>query len=397
MPLYELRNSVQHYEWGSRTAIPQLLGWPVPSERPCAELWIGAHPSAPSEVRMGGGWRSLRQLIAEQPLAILGARVRRRFGDELPFLLKVLAVDQPLSLQAHPDAVQAREGFERESRAGLAPEDPERSYRDPRAKPELFCAVTPVQALCGFRPLEESRALAAPLGVAELSRILGEKTPAAALGRLLRLDPAARRALVDAVLSALPAAAPDPPHAWVRSLAAAHPGDPGALAPLLLHCVELAPGEALFLGPGVLHTYLGGVGVEVLASSDNVLRGGLTRKHVDVEGLLAILDPGTRLPARVPGAPSGLGACVYAAPAEEFALAALRPRAGAPLACPPSDGPELLLCFEGAARVDAGGGEPPCPLARGEALLVPACQPGYRVEGDATLYRASVPFERGAP
>jgi mannose-6-phosphate isomerase len=390
MPLYELRNPVQHYDWGSRTAIPHLLGQPVPSERPCAELWIGAHPSAPSEVRTPAGWRSLRDWIAEQPGPVLGERARRRFGDELPFLLKVLAVEQPLSLQAHPNAAQARAGFERENRAGLAAGDPARSFSDPRAKPELLCAVAPVRALCGFRPLEESRALAAPLGVPELGRLLAEPTPGAALARLLRLGAGERSALVDAVVRALPAAASDPPRAWVRTLAAAWPGDPGALAPLLLHCVELAPGEALFLRPGALHTYLGGVGVEVLANSDNVLRGGLTRKHVDVDSLLAILDPQAACPARVPGETGADGVRRYAAPVEEFALAVLRPPAGRGLACAPSGGPELLLCFEGEARV-AAGGEPPRRLGRGQALLVPACQAGYRLEGDATLYRASLP------
>ena len=150
-----LRNPIREYAWGSRTALAELLGEPVPAPRPQAELWMGAHPVAPSEVQHDSGWMPLGDWIRNDPTEVLGAAVVGEFGDELPFLLKLITAEQPLSLQAHPDAAQARSGFERENRAGIPIAAPQRSYRDPNPKPELVCALTPFAALCGFRPLDD--------------------------------------------------------------------------------------------------------------------------------------------------------------------------------------------------------------------------------------------------
>ena len=289
-----LECAVLAYTWGSRSALARLRGEPVPSPTPEAELWIGAHPSAPSQVVTDGRRISLDELVAAEPEAVLGPSVAARFGPRLPLLAKLLAAGEPLSIQAHPDARLAREGFERENARGIALDAERRCYRDTHAKPELLCALEPFEALCGLRAPEEIRARAAQLGAPGASGLvaaaLAEPAPLAALlAALLRLPPERCAHLVaEAALAA--AGSRDAGLAWIPRLHAFHPGDPGVLAPLFLHYVRLAPGEAIFLPAGNLHTYLHGTGVEVLANSDNVLRGGLTPKHVDVPELLRVLD-----------------------------------------------------------------------------------------------------------
>jgi mannose-6-phosphate isomerase len=389
-----LENPIRDYAWGSRTAIARLRGEPVPSPGPQAELWMGAHPAAPSYLRVGGRRVSLAELVAGAPEAILGPRLVARFGPRLPFLAKLLAAAEPLSIQAHPDARQAREGFARENALGLPLDSEKRGYRDPHHKPELLCALDPFEALCGFRPPAEIGRLAEGLAASALRAFIG-----AALARpapleelfagLLRLEPARRHALV-AEAAAAAAGADDPALRWIARLAALYPGDPGALAPLLLHHLRLAPGEAIFLRPGELHTYLGGFAVEVMASSDNVLRGGLTSKHVDVEELLHILrfEPASAQVLRPER--DRTGAAVYRTPAAEFELCVLRVAPGRGFATGEERGVELLLCTGGAATVaDARGGS--AGLRPGSSCLVPAAAGAYTVEGDGELYRVAVP------
>jgi mannose-6-phosphate isomerase len=388
-----LENPIREYAWGSRTAIARLLGEPAPAQTPQAELWMGAHPTAPSVVALEGRRVSLADLVAEAPEAILGPRVVARFGPRLPFLAKLLAAAEPLSIQAHPDARQAREGFAREEALGIPLDSEKRSYRDASHKPELLCALETFEALRGFRPPAEISRLAERLGAPALCAFVG-----AALARpaplhelfagLLHLEPIRRHALVAEAARAA-AGADDPALAWIARLAQLHPGDPGALAPLFLHSHRLAPGEAIYLPPGELHAYLGGFAVEVMASSDNVLRGGLTSKRVDVEELLRILrfEPGT--PRILRPEPDGTGAAVYRTPAAEFELSALEVAPASPFATDADRGVELLLCVRGAVAVDAGGDA--LELRRGRSCLVPAAAGSYAVAGDGEVYRVAVP------
>lgn len=257
-----IRGVAHHYAWGDRTAIPHLLGLPADG-RPWAELWFGTHH---------GGSASL--LDGHSLIAVAG---------ELPYLLKVLAAAEPLSMQTHPDAATASAGFDREDAAGIALHDPARTYRDRAAKPELVCALTSFEALCGFRPVADTVQLLRWLGAHHLASILHREGLEAVITGLYRgtvdtteaLQACAGHSTAEALL--------------VSELAARYPGDPSVVVTLLLNRVTLAPGQALFLGPGNLHAYLAGTAVEVMGASDNVVRGGLTRKHVDVEELLAVL------------------------------------------------------------------------------------------------------------
>jgi mannose-6-phosphate isomerase len=393
----KLDNTVMGYDWGSRTAIAALQGRRVPSDAPEAELWIGAHASAPSRIR--GGDASLAERIARSPESELGADIRARFGDRMPFLLKVLAADVPLSLQAHPDAEQARRGHAREEALGIPVSARNRCYRDASHKPEVLCALGPFEALCGFRPFEETLAVVEALAVPSLAALMMplRRAPSPAALRecfetLMTLEPASARSIVDAVAAACRREAagggPGSAHlAWVARLAQLHPGDTGVVASLLLNHVRLEAGEAVALRAGLLHSYLAGTGIELMASSDNVLRGGLTTKHVDCAELVAILDfrPSPCRPVEMRRLCEHESE--YVTGTADFRLSTIVVTDGA--ACrPPRRGPELLLCIEGAATVTTDGGDTE-PLGKGESVFVSASDARYAISGTAKLFRAT--------
>ncbi|ATB33342.1 mannose-6-phosphate isomerase, class I [Melittangium boletus] len=393
-----LDNVIQPYAWGSRTALAELLGQPTPSATCQAELWMGAHPGAPSRVRRGTEGRSLLELIRAAPERELGGAVASRFGGELPFLFKVLAAESPLSLQTHPSLAQAREGYARENALGLALSAPHRNYKDPNHKPELTCALTPFDALCGFRRADETLALFDSLGLESLAPLLAplrESPDARGVARMfeaLMTWPRERRgALVSEVTEACAVGAGregrfrEELRQAVR-LGELYPGDPGVVGALMLNLVRLQPGEAIYLPAGNLHAYLGGVAVELMANSDNVLRGGCTPKHVDVPELLRVLDfqcGPVRTLVAIPGQDSE---SVYPTPAEEFRLSRFELRPGlAPR--PERRGPEILLCAEGSARLSLAGET--LALPRGASVFVSAAEGAYTLEGDGLVFRAT--------
>lgn len=279
----EITNEPRDYAWGSTTLIPELLGV-APDGRPQAELWLGTHPGSPARVVGRDG--DLRDV-----------------AGELPFLLKILAAASPLSLQAHPTAERAREGFERENAAGVPIDAPHRTYKDPFAKPEMIYALSEeFRALCGFRPVAETRAALRDAGVGHLlPELRSDADIRPVFEWLLSGDPGVST-IVDAISGAASDAAGD---SWrtARGLVEAYPGDPGIAISLLLHTVVLRKGEALYLPAGNIHAYQEGLGIELMGPSDNVLRGGLTPKHIDVAELLGVLDfralPAPRLTATV--------------------------------------------------------------------------------------------------
>ncbi|MCW5253835.1 MULTISPECIES: mannose-6-phosphate isomerase, class I [unclassified Streptomyces] len=382
--MYRLDNTVRPYAWGSTTALPALLGT-EPTGEPQAEMWMGAHPGAPSRTDHG----TLAALIDADPGAELGPATVARFGPRLPFLLKLLAAGAPLSLQVHPDREQAREGYADEERRGIPLDAPHRNYRDAGHKPELVCALTDFEGLCGFRPPAETADLLDALGVPSLK-------PYADLLRALPADAALREALT-AVLTADPEAMARTveetaeacallggAHAPYAGIARHYPGDPGVLAALLLNHVRLRPGEALYLGAGVPHAYLDGLSVEIMANSDNVLRCGLTPKHVDVPELLRVVRFESGRPAVLRPEATPDGEEPYDTPAEEFRLSRYLLTGTAAPRDLTRDAPQILLCVEGAVR--AGGHR----LTPGRSVFVPA---GERAEvaGTGTLFRATVP------
>lgn len=408
-----LECTVMPYAWGSRTAIAELTGRPSPSSEPEAELWMGAHPMAPSRLSRDGASRGLADIIAESARRELGAEVATTFGPRLPFLLKVLAAAQPLSLQAHPDAEQAKLGFEEEDRRAIPRDAPTRSYKDASHKPELLCALVPVDALCGFRRISDTLGLFDELAVPELEPVLAalrsspDREGLAAVFRALMTMPHAEgarlvRATVKACEERIAESAAGPreaafarEYAWAKKLDALYPGDVGVVSALLLNLVRLEPGEAIYLGAGNLHAYLDGVGVEIMASSDNVLRGGLTKKHVDVPELMRVLDfvdgPVTPVRARAVDAHER----VWETPAREFRLSQLQVQTGDSVTREVR-GPEILLCTEGTAVVVPEDGSPEITLARGRSAFVPAStlqyavRPGKTAPERVSLYRATV-------
>ncbi|MFD3354233.1 mannose-6-phosphate isomerase, class I [Streptomyces fradiae] len=390
-----LHTSVRRYAWGSTTALPGLTG-EAPDGTPQAELWMGAHPVAPSRVERAGCLRPLDEVIAADPAGELGDALVRRFGPRLPFLVKLLAADAPLSLQVHPDAAQAADGYAREDAEGVPLDAPHRNYRDAQHKPEMVVALGPFEGLCGFRPPRQCADLLDALGVAELAGFSaglragpGERALREAFSALLAPPPG----LVADVAGALAAVA-GRPGPWREACAAydrvarARPGDPGVLAALMLRYVRLAPGEALFLGAGVPHAYLRGLGLEVMAASDNVLRCGLTEKHVDVPELLRVIRFAAGEPEEPRPVPGEGGEEVYPVPVDDFRLSrlVLDGRGGARGLC--GDAPQILVCTEG--RVDLEGAADRVVLTPGRSVYAPAGEE-VRASGRGTLFRVTVP------
>lgn len=392
--IHRLENPVQHYAWGSYTAIPELFGHPAPAAQPWAELWMGAHPSAPSRVATRDAVEPLDSFIARDPAAVLGEAVAARFSGTLPFLFKVIASAEPLSIQAHPNLAQARAGFDRENRRGLALDDPARCYRDQNHKPELICALGAFRALNRFRDPSEVADRFSALGVPALERAVAalcasrhRRGLAAFFETLWTLDSTSRQlAIAGAIDWARPRADRDTAAHWVMELSARYPGDIGALAPLLLNVVELSPGESMYLPAGELHTYLEGVGLEIMASSDNVLRGGLTVKYVDIPELLRTLTFDSGPVERLRPQAIGPGEAHYPTASEEFELSVTEVRPGAGRVARSVRAIEILLCTRGRGRLVAAE---TFDLRSGDCVVVPAAASSYALEGDLTIHRAA--------
>jgi mannose-6-phosphate isomerase len=403
-----LHGALRTYAWGSRTAIAEFTQRPSPTAHPEAELWFGAHPGDPARLETDHGEQSLLEVIKADPEGQLGAAIRKRFGDALPFLAKVLAADEPLSLQAHPSAEQAADGFAREDRLNIPVTAPTRNYRDRSHKPELIVALGPFEALAGFRPIAGSIELMRALSVSDLDPFIGllsGQSEADGLRALFTTWITAPQPDLDVLVPAVLDGAVNYLRSGETTFAAEaktvlelgerYPGDAGVLAALLLNRITLAAGEGIYLPAGNLHTYLQGVGFEVMANSDNVLRGGLTPKHVDVPELLRVLDfTPTDESAIRPGIVGDGFELVYDTPAPEFAVSVLRldgDRLGHEVDAPARhDGPQILLCTEGAATVHAKSSV--LRLERGAAAWVAADDGPIRLvaERPTSLFRATV-------
>ncbi|MDR1930081.1 MAG: mannose-6-phosphate isomerase, class I [Treponema sp.] len=395
MKLFKLTNTIKHYEWGSPEWIPALLGKENLRGEPWAELWMGVHGGGPSTIELEGRTVNLREAA----------------GD-LPFLFKFLAAARPLSIQAHPNLEQARAGFERENRAGIPVSAPERNYKDPSHKPEILCALTPFTAMAGFREIPGTRELFkrffAPAAgkTAELGRKLTSALDGGGYGEFLSVlfDKGEREALagLDALsgaeagqnsggLSAKPADGPpfqaedrrESGPALCAGFIRAFPGDPGVLSPLYLNVLHLKPMEAIYLPAGILHAYVYGLGMECMANSDNVLRGGLTAKHIDTRELFSILRLDPFKPEILNGKETSPSCFRYETPCGEFALFLLK----GPRAALKETGDAIAVVIDGQAELSLSGagsevqdGEP-CVLNRGESAYIPR-----RKDGEALLF-----------
>lgn len=408
--MYQLENVLRPYAWGSTTAIAALLGRPA-SGGPEAELWIGAHPDSPSvATRPDGSSVALDALINVDPVHFLGETSVAEFGPRLPFLTKLLAADKPLSLQVHPRLQQARDGFAKENAAGMAADAPERNYRDDNHKPEMIFALTPFHALCGFRPAADSQRafehLATLLDLAAvdvpdvitgvIADLSGSDEPSALKAAFTRLITGgdAVSAATDQVVSILKSGAPMGQHAAELStlvdINSEFPGDPGVLISLLLNLVFLSPGESVYLPGGNVHAYLKGLGVEVMAASDNVLRGGLTPKHIDVAELLKTIEFASLGVQRIEPRTSGFGQDLYVPPFREFQLQRIELAPGAEPVPMAQAGPAVVVVVSGSVVLDSPKSE--LAVARGGSAFIPASEEPVMVHPVAGATGASVAF-----
>jgi mannose-6-phosphate isomerase len=393
-------NRIQGYDWGSTSALAQLQGR-TPGGGPEAELWMGAHPAAPSDlVRDGDDRLPLPEALSRFPEAVLGADVLARFGPRLPFMLKILAIARPLSVQVHPDAARAHEIH----RPG------DSIYGDPFHKPEMLYALEPVEALYGFRTPGQAAML---LGRLECERLTGlikaleGAGPAegpeddaerlhTALATLLDWPLSDRAALVAEIAAASgrlrATGTSEHPAAfdWLDRLVGLHPADPMVLAPLLLDLIHLSPGQTVYVPAGVPHCYLTGLGVEIMAASDNVLRCGLTSKSVDIDELLQVIDTRPCVPANIAGEQIGEHEVAWRPEIEDFQLTRIvvTPEAGAVTGDESITGPQILACTRGTVQVRCGGRT--LDLHSGYSAFVTADAAPLTFSGDGDVFRAAV-------
>ncbi len=391
-----LKNSIQKYAWGSYSAIQQLTG-AEPSDEPWAELWMGAHPKAPSQVNVDGQWVALQDFIRWFPKDILGEHTAKKFNNTLPYLFKVLAAKQALSIQAHPNAEQAKNGFELESATGPDINASARNYKDSCHKPECICALTPFTGLKGFRKITsilEMLTRFCPHGLADEIKALKTTNLKIFFQALMELPQSKKKLVIlETVETAQKQASSDLTGEWILKLHQQYPTDIGVISPLFLNLFCLKPGQALFLPAGELHAYLDGLGIELMANSDNVLRGGLTPKHVDVPELLNVLnfvesDIEIMLPESISDCEGK-----YPVFAEEFMLSTIHLSDSKTYISPQQRSVEILLCTYGNAQLTYRDNQnESIDLKKGDSLLIPADVHAYRINGNAQFYKAGVPL-----
>ncbi len=394
--IYKLENKIQDYAWGDYKALDLLFGIKNPENKPQAEIWMGAHPKSPSSVLCGDKAVSLIDFIDEGAEEILGTNANNKFAGKLPFLFKVLSASKPLSIQAHPSIYQAQVGFEHEEEIHLDIAAFNRNYKDANHKPELIYALTPFVALKGFRAIPELLELLKsmelkPMQVA-LDKFINKPTKVGLIRFytwLMTLNESKKSKLLREAVAAAKVRNTELPFEIMLYLNDFYPGDIGIMCAVLLNIVQMEPGDAMYVGAGELHAYLKGTGMEIMASSDNVLRGGLTPKHVDVPELLATLtfnSGGVELVK--PQLTGRKGEVLFASPAKEFEFDVIEIH-GNGFESSVDRSVEILFCGKGQGRILTDCDE--IAVKAGESYLVPADAGQYKVIGDVILYKASVP------
>ncbi|MFB6719551.1 mannose-6-phosphate isomerase, class I [Kribbella sp. NPDC056345] len=379
-----LQNTIRDYAWGSPTALPQLLGV-EPDGKPQAEMWMGAHESAPSVLPSGD---SLYDVVAAGASDVLGVETAERFEGRFPFLAKLLAAGQPLSIQAHPSREQAIDGYARDEAAGIPRDAADRNYKDAWPKPEILIALEPFDALVGFRPLASTVALLeslAPVGFEGLTSQLRDGKLQEAFTDFMSNDRDRIRPLVSALGEACAQYAGSAYRLEIETLArlcADFPDDPGVLAALLLNRVRLERFEAVYLPAGNVHAYLHGLGFEVMANSDNVLRGGLTSKYVDVPELVSVVDF-EPLTDPVLTATDG----VYETGCEYFAVQRVDLDGGERTVT--GTGPRIVCCVDGTVEVGAGGTYGGVTLSAGQSAFAGGPEGPCNLRGSGTAFVVS--------
>lgn len=384
-----MQNPIQGYDWGSHDALTTLFGIPNPAGKPQAELWMGAHPNGCSEVTLAGNVQRLSTLIERAPAAVLGDATVARFGS-LPFLFKVLCAEKALSIQVHPSKAQAEAGFAKEEAAGIDPKAANRNYKDPNHKPELVFALTPYQAMNGFRAIPAILALFDRMGLpalAELTEALRQSQDEAGLQhffhQLLVLEGTRKDEALVGLLAYAAQHQDEETFALITSLAAQYPGDVGLFSPLLLNVVTLQPGQAMYLDACTPHAYVRGTGLEIMANSDNVLRAGLTPKYIDVAELLDCTRCLPKPDDQILLAPHLDGAVQhFEVPVPDFTFS-VYPAGEHALTTASA---EILFAIDGTVTLQQG--EQSLRLEKGQSAFVPAATGHYRLLAEGRVARA---------
>ena len=390
--IFSLKNQIQNYAWGSREILGRMRGVPVPTEQPEAEVWVGAHPAAPSRATVDGAESPLNELIVENPSRFLRPD---RTSDWFPFLFKILAIDAPLSIQVHPTPEQAIAGFEDEQARGIAIDAPYRNYKDRYSKPETVIALSPMRVLTGVRPVEQLKTLAAAFGAAWLAE-RAELSPKQLLTEIIRLPEetasAAVQHLVDTAPGLLGASNDVVADAaeLVRIVDGKYPGDRGLLVAFVMNLVHLAPGESAFTPDGQVHAYVSGTAIELMNPSDNGMRAGLTAKHIDTEELIKVLGEKQDAPVIQRPNPEDGPLGTYAMWDERMSVTRVRVEEGKPLSYT-FKGISAALSVAGKVTIQAkdGNGTDEFVLGATESVLHVGEPSEAVLSGSGELYIAS--------
>jgi len=384
MQIYEMKNHIKNYAWGSKTFLPKLLGQEHGSLKPQAELWMGTHPQGVSEIKWDGQWVLLDTFISDHSDAVLGKKNAIQFDNKLPFLFKILAIDTPLSIQVHPDRIQAVEGYDRENQNNIPMSASNRNFKDQHSKPELVCALTPLWAMCGFRSYEHIQTDFLPI-TEKMPLFQSCQTRLDFFKQLMHLDHHKKKQLIAEALRYGQSRKDQTQWQWVIQLARHFPSDIGILAPLYLNLFCLNPGEGLFLKPGVLHAYLHGNAVEIMNNSDNVIRGGLTVKHIDVETLLNIVSTNNAVMDPIQPQMKQTNEFYYDIPVNQFSLTRYDIHPDQCLNTTVA-GPEILLCTKGKIQISQDNEK--LHLKQGMSAFVCHEAKFYTINGDGVVYKA---------
>ncbi|WP_421207677.1 mannose-6-phosphate isomerase, class I [Aeromonas enteropelogenes] len=388
-----MQNPIQGYDWGSHDSLTTLFGIPNPEGKPQAELWMGAHPNGCSEITCGDQVQKLSTLIESAPAAVLGEATLARFGS-LPFLFKVLCAEKALSIQVHPSKAQAETGFAKEEAAGISPKAANRNYKDPNHKPELVFALTPYQAMNGFRSIPAILVLFERVKLAAIADLTGALATAHAANQgeaglqhffqqLLMLEGVRKEAALTDLLAYANEHQDEETFALITSLAAQYPGDVGLFSPLLLNVVTLQPGQAMFLDACTPHAYVRGTGLEIMANSDNVLRAGLTPKYIDVAELLDCTRCLPKPDDQILLAPRREGAVQhFEVPVPDFTFS-VYPAGEHQLTTASA---EILFAIDGPVILKRG--DDTLHLEKGQSAFIPAATGSYQLLAEGRVARA---------
>ena len=396
----KLTNKIQNYAWGSHTAIPELMNKKPVSDMPQAELWLGANPKASSEIIINGKHKAIIKIIEKSPEDILGEKTAAKFNNRLPYLFKILAAAKPLSIQAHPNKTMAVKGYDLENKNRIPIDAHNRNYKDNNHKPELVCALTPFWALNGFRKIKDIIRLLEQINYKGLNKynVLKKEQNFQAFkhffNELMTMQPVLQKNIMEqAVKSAKNLLNDNIIFEWIVKLNDEYPLDVGVLSPILLNLIYLKPEQAMFLHAGTLHAYLDGTCIELMANSDNVLRGGLTPKYVDVPELLKNLNFNAQdVEIILPKESNIKYEKIYKTDADEFILSVITLKNGDRYASPVKRSAEIIICTNGKVEIFEEQLEKKKIIQKGESVIIPAMVKKYYINGDATLYKAGVPI-----